>query len=158
MRKKLGRLALFTVTALVACANGTKRPVAIPPAHGTLARDGFGQDCLDAALRAWARRVPPEAGPIGNPLAMPGEHDPAKLTPVDPATLAKAREDLTTTLEIRRSLLAEPRLSLAARSIKILTRDGKVTLRGAVDDPKERRLVEALARAAAGPRTVESKL
>lgn len=114
---------------------------------------------MEKARDAWARRVPSSIqNGSRNLLAIPREQkDAVDLTPLDDRTLERVREDISTTLRIRRALLAESKLSVAAKSLKILTKDGKVTLRGALDDPEERQSVVAIARTIVGPDNVQAR-
>lgn len=57
--------------------------------------------------------------------------------------------DRKTTQDIRRAVVADKSLSTYARNVKIITRDGVVTLKGAVRSERERASIESLARAAA---------
>jgi len=54
--------------------------------------------------------------------------------------------DMVVTHDVREALLADPTLSFSAKSITIITRDGRVTLRGMVSTPQERAAVERIAR------------
>lgn len=66
--------------------------------------------------------------------------------------------DLELTARLRRAITDDDTLSVNAHNIKIVSRGGKVTLRGPVDSPDEKRKVEALARKAAAGRAVTSEL
>lgn len=70
---------------------------------------------------------------------------------VDPLDQSNKRSDIETTAKIRSALVANDRLSTNAKNVKIITRDGQVTLRGPVDSDEEKRAVaEAAAQAAPG--------
>lgn len=158
--QKLRHIALFALSAGAGCGGATpQRPLAVPPAQGTLAGEGLHHQCMEKARDAWARRVPSSIqNGSRNLLAIPREQkDAVDLTPLDDRTLERVREDISTTLRIRRALLAESKLSVAAKSLKILTKDGKVTLRGALDDPEERQSVVAIARTIVGPDNVQAR-
>ncbi len=49
--------------------------------------------------------------------------------------------DREITRHIRRALVADKSLSMAAHNVKIISRDGKVTLRGRVNTDQEKRIV-----------------
>lgn len=66
--------------------------------------------------------------------------------------------DLELTARLRRAITDDDTLSVNAHNIKIVTKGGKVTLRGPVDSQAEKRKVEALARKAAAGRNVTSEL
>lgn len=75
-----------------------------------------------------------------------------------PTDQGESESDLQTTAEIRRRIVDLSEISIAARNIKIITRDGKVTLRGPVATENERQTLERIARDVAGQDTVESQL
>jgi hyperosmotically inducible periplasmic protein len=58
--------------------------------------------------------------------------------------------DREITRKIRRALVADDSLSTYAHNVKIITRDGLVTLRGPVRSAEEKQLVEAKAAEVAG--------
>ncbi|HKY36667.1 MAG TPA: BON domain-containing protein [Polyangiaceae bacterium] len=66
--------------------------------------------------------------------------------------------DMAVTLRVRESLLQDPTLSFIAKSVTIITRDGRVTLRGLVNSPVERTAVERIARQVGPVRQVDSQL
>ena len=78
----------------------------------------------------------------------------ASVTPIDQKN---DREDIQLTAAIRKSLVADRDLSMNAKNVKIITRDGSVTLRGVVDSEAEKAKVEDEARAA-GVRNVDNQL
>jgi hyperosmotically inducible protein len=83
------------------------------------------------------------------------DRDDATLTPPDQSNAAGDR-DLTA--KIRRAVMDADGLSFTARNVKIITTDGKVTLRGPVKTPAEKSRVEEVARKAAGTTPVVSQL
>ena len=66
--------------------------------------------------------------------------------------------DREVTREIRRSLVKDKALSSYAHNVKIITRDGHVTLKGPVRSDEEKRAVEARANEIAGESRVSSQL
>jgi len=68
------------------------------------------------------------------------------------------KEDLETTTAIRKSVIADKDLSVAAHNVKIFTENGKVTLRGAVKSDAEVKSVIEKAIAVAGKEKVVSEL
>lgn len=150
--------------ATAGCAGAaSSRPVAVPPAHPELAGTGHDHDCVAAAESAWAireRNLERAAG-NQNALALPGEGEKppaADLEPFDEAAAQRASADMAITTRIRSALLADDSLSFEAKNVKILTRNGKVTLRGAVSNARERGAVEGIARDVAGEGNVENQL
>ncbi len=71
----------------------------------------------------------------------------ASLTPMDQGS---STADRTITQQIRKDLMKDKSLSFAAKNVKIITIDGKVTLRGTVKSEAERSAIEAAARRATG--------
>ncbi len=76
------------------------------------------------------------------------------LTPGDQGN---NRADVTTTSAVRRALVKSD-MSTTARNIKIITTNGRVTLRGPVKTEAEKARIEALAKAAAGASAVDNQL
>jgi hyperosmotically inducible protein len=62
--------------------------------------------------------------------------------------------DLETSRQIRRAIVADKSLSTYAHNIKIITQQGKVTLRGPVRTEAEKETVQAKATEVAGPGNV----
>ncbi len=77
------------------------------------------------------------------------------LTPIDQS---EAASDLALAALLRRKLLALPNLSMAGKNIKIITREGRVTLRGPVPDKAERSRIELVLAEAAGKASIDSQL
>lgn len=77
------------------------------------------------------------------------------LTPLDQGN---SEEDIDLTRRIRKEIMELPDLSVNARNIKIITANGRVTLRGPVSSAAEKRTLEVLARRIASPEQVESQL
>src|ERR687892_170282 len=65
------------------------------------------------------------------------------LTPGDQS---ESEADRTLTQQIRKAVVADDSLSTTAKNIKIITVDGVVTLRGPVNTPQEKQLIEAKAK------------
>ena len=66
--------------------------------------------------------------------------------------------DLKLTAEIRRSVIADKALSVNAHNVKIIAQDGKVTLKGPVENATEKKSVEEKAEAVAGRKNVVSEI
>ncbi len=71
----------------------------------------------------------------------------AALTPMDQSN---NQADLDITQKIRKAVMADSSLSFTAKNVKIITQNGKVTLRGPVNNAEERNAIEAAARKVAG--------
>lgn len=60
--------------------------------------------------------------------------------------------------QVRRELVADPNLSLKAKNVTIVTRDGVVTLKGPVASAEEKMAVASYAKRAAGPDAIDDRL
>ena len=79
----------------------------------------------------------------------------AALTPGDQGN---NQTDLKITQQIRQAVMADGALSFTAKNVKIITQNGKVTLRGPVKSEDERSRIEAAARKVAGTAQVDNQL
>jgi hyperosmotically inducible periplasmic protein len=70
------------------------------------------------------------------------DRDNATLTPGDQGN---SKSDVELTRKIRRALMKKHELSMTAKNIKIITIDGKVTLRGPVKTDEERQTINQIA-------------
>jgi sporulation protein YlmC with PRC-barrel domain len=77
------------------------------------------------------------------------------LTPLDQGN---DQADINTTAQIRKDILAYDGMSTNAKNIKIITRDGRVTLRGAVNSDEEKRNVGGIANQVAHSGNVDNQL
>jgi hyperosmotically inducible periplasmic protein len=66
--------------------------------------------------------------------------------------------DITITRNIRRAVVKDKTLSTAAHNVTIITKDGKVTLKGKVKSDAEKQTVEAAAANVAGQGNVDDQL
>jgi len=89
----------------------------------------------------------------GDPQAAPDntannmrDRSPAAITPIDQK---ENKTDVQTTADIRGKIMAA-KLSVNAQNVKIMTQDGRVTLRGPVDTAAEKDQIEKMARIAVG--------
>jgi len=76
-------------------------------------------------------------------------------TPMDQSN---SPEDLKITQAIRQAIMKDESLSMTAKNVKIITADGRVTLRGPVNSGEEKASIEKLAKATAGEKNVENQL
>jgi hypothetical protein len=77
------------------------------------------------------------------------------LTPLDQGN---SQADVTTTAQIRKEIIAGKNLSLNARNVKIITIEGRVTLRGPVNTDEEKRLIGEIAERIASAGNVDNQL
>jgi osmotically-inducible protein OsmY len=66
--------------------------------------------------------------------------------------------DIEITRNIRRTLIKDKTLSTAAHNVTIITKDGKVTLKGRVKSDAEKQTVETAATSVAGAGNVDDQL
>jgi hyperosmotically inducible periplasmic protein len=83
------------------------------------------------------------------------DRDAVSRTPLDQS---EKKSDIETTRQIRKSLVRDKSLSINAKNVKIITRDGEVTLRGPVKSEKERTKIVANAKRIAGAGKVDDQL
>ncbi|HEY4270961.1 MAG TPA: BON domain-containing protein [Candidatus Udaeobacter sp.] len=66
--------------------------------------------------------------------------------------------DLKVTQAIRRAIMQDSQLSMTAKNIKIVTANGKVTLRGPVNNAEEKAKIGQLANSSAGGARIDNQL
>ena len=77
---------------------------------------------------------------------------------VTPSDQSNTKADLHLTQQIRKAIMADKSLSTNAKNVKIITANGVVTLRGPVNTPQEKAIIEAKAQGIAGASNVDSQL
>jgi hyperosmotically inducible protein len=83
------------------------------------------------------------------------DRDGRTLTPLDQG---HSRADVGITAQIRKEIMAEKSMSVNARNVKIITIDGRVTLRGPVNTSGEKRLIGEIADRIARAQNVDNQL
>jgi len=71
---------------------------------------------------------------------------------------SNTKSDVAITSEIRRAVVKDQSLSMLAHNVKIVSENGKVTLRGPVNTKKERVAIARAARAVAGRGNVDNQI
>jgi hyperosmotically inducible periplasmic protein len=66
--------------------------------------------------------------------------------------------DINLTKTIRQNVVKQDKLSTNAKNVKIITMDGAVYLKGPVENQNEKKMIEDIARKAAGKKPVTSEL
>jgi hyperosmotically inducible periplasmic protein len=79
-------------------------------------------------------------------------------TTLTPSDQPNDKADLDTTAQIRRDLVSDQSLSVDAKNVRIVTRDGVVLLRGLVKDEAEKVTVENKAAEVPGVKRIENDL
>jgi len=83
------------------------------------------------------------------------DRDADRATPIDQG---ENQVDIKITAEIRRAIIATDGMSINGQNVKIITRNGIVTLRGPVNSAAERDAINTKARAVAGVTSVVNEL
>ena len=83
------------------------------------------------------------------------DRDERTLTPLDQGN---SQADMDTTAQIRKEIIAGKNMSMNARNVKIITMNGRVTLRGPVNTAEEKRLIGEIADRIARPENVDNQL
>lgn len=84
---------------------------------------------------------------------------PAVETPrPTPLDQGQSSADVDITAEIRRDLVANDALSMNAKNVKVITKEGVVTLRGPVASEDERAVVVTTVQKVTGVKTVDNQL
>jgi len=82
------------------------------------------------------------------------DRDAATKTPIDQN---ENKKDVEITAQIRKRVV-DTKMSIDAQNVKIITQDGRVTLRGPVKSADEKKQIETIAHEVAGAANVESQL
>jgi len=83
------------------------------------------------------------------------DRDPNSITPLDHGS---SNVDTNTTATIRKNVMALRGISVDAQNVKIITQNGKVTLRGPVKTAEEKRLINEIASSQVRPQNVNDQL
>lgn len=95
------------------------------------------------------------AGAPGALPPLPPQSSPPKVTPVDQGN---SSSDLRITQAIRKEVVSNGDLSFTAKNVKIITKGGRVTLKGEVTTRQERDSIEDTAIRVAGARNVDDQI
>ncbi|HMH55113.1 MAG TPA: BON domain-containing protein [Gemmatimonadales bacterium] len=75
-----------------------------------------------------------------------------------PGDQSNSKSDIAITQEVRKAVVADKALSTNAHNVKIITKNGVVTLRGPVKSPEEKDTIAAKAKQVAGVKNVDNQL
>lgn len=112
-----------------------------------------GTERREAAPARRVARAEPKIEPVKPPP--PDAGSPTSLTAMDQSN---APDDVRLTRELRKALMGDGQLSFGAKNVQIITRDGQMTLRGAVASVEERSIILRHAVTVAGPTAVDDHL
>lgn len=103
--------------------------------------------------------TPGTAGPSSsepdNSAVNERDRDANAKTPIDQN---ENQRDVNITAEIRKGVLAHENMSINGRNVKIITADGKVTLRGPVNSLEEKDAIDRIAKNVAGKDNVDNQI
>ena len=99
--------------------------------------------------------TPDPSSPPDNTDKNKRDRDPDAKTPIDQN---ENQADINITAQIRKEILAQDGMSVNARNVKVITADGKVTLRGPVDSADEHKTIHEIAKKAAGEDKVDDQI
>ena len=77
------------------------------------------------------------------------------LTPMDQSN---ARADVDLVAAVRRAIIEQDRISTTGKNVKVIAKDGEVTLRGPVESEEEKARIVETVRAVPGVTTVDNQL
>ncbi len=112
--------------------------------------------CASAALLSFTSLGADEKTPDADNTKK-NERDRAGETKT-PGDQSNKPEDIKITKDIRQAVVKDKALTMTAKNVKIITADGKVTLRGPVHSEEEKMKIEKIAKAAAGEDKVDNQL
>ena len=154
MKIRTATLAVAGALSLAACAHKDSTPDSKVPL-GATEMQGTAAPTTRQGTDVTSKTAPP--GPPEPVATRVNARNPADAgaAPTDQGTGAA---DIGITLAIRKALMADKKLSAAARTVTILTNDSRVVLKGRVNTAEERTSVEAKARATSGVTDVYDQL
>jgi hyperosmotically inducible periplasmic protein len=141
------QLSILTASALIMAS-----PAWAQPAQAEKADTGFSRQ--DATGMGERREDPSRIDP-GNPSLNVRDLDRTNVTPLDQGN---SPEDTAATAAIRQDIMAREGLSIEARNVKVITRDGKVTLGGRVKTAEEKSFIAETARNRLGAENVSDQI
>jgi len=153
------------VALMVGCETSTTKPTANSnssktgtTASGTNTNSGTntasGTNSITGANTGTSSNTNDEAAPDNTGVNKRDRHTAAK-TPIDQN---ENKPDVDRTADIRKRVLNRENMSVNARNVKIITADGKVTLRGPVDSQEEKDIIEGIAQEVAGKENVDNQI
>jgi hypothetical protein len=162
MRTHFVAVLATSLVALAGCSRSSEESTAHaqqPGGDSTYDATAAGTD-MNATGTAYGAESPtanPEGGavPADNTGVNERDRNDANLTPEDQSQSAA---DLDLVKRIRQSISADDSLSANAKNVKVITRDGMVTLRGPVKNEQERKSIEEKATLIAGAGKVSNLL
>lgn len=112
-------------------------------------------EALRDGVKALANKAAAATAEPDNTKKNMRDRDGRTLTPMDQGN---SQADIDITARIRREVVARDGLSVNAQNAKIITNDGRVTLRGPVDSTEEKKILGDIANQSAGGAKVDNQL
>jgi len=145
------RIAVLSCTAVIAlalagCGDDANKPASTPPKTSATSP----APSADAPSEA-----KPAAGVAADNTGRNTRDDGSTLTPFDQGMSEK---DMAITQSVRKAVVAHKGLSIIAQNVKIIAKDGVVTLRGPVESESERAAIVSMAEQVPEVNTVINKL
>lgn len=106
-------------------------------------------------IPAWANAAEEKAKDADNSAKNKRDREHQTLTPLDQSGKP---DDRKLTQAIRQAIVKDKSLTMTAKNVKIITADGKVTLRGPVNTADEKTKIHDLAKSVAGQVPVDDQL
>jgi len=141
-------------SAQSATQTGTHKAVTTSPSTPAVTPPGSPAPTVSNAAASPAQQPSSGAAP-DNSGVNARDKDGKALTPMDQGG---SEADRKITQQIRQAVMKDGSLSFNAKNVKIITVNGKVTLRGPVKTAAERTAIEAAAKSAAGVNQVDNQL
>jgi hypothetical protein len=141
MRSRRTQISIIVAATLAAvgCADDERD-------YAALDHDDTGMMSDQAGMGMARESLPAEADNTGRNLR---DREGSSPTPIDQSNL---RQDVELTQKIRSGITSDGAMSMQARNVKVISRDGFVTLRGPVQTEIEKASIEALAKNAGATR------
>ena len=128
----------FDATAKAFKTDLTKDQLQRAPQHKSTERPDYSDTKVMGKLREFRDSIGGDVSAPDNTAKNEVDAKEETLTPVDQGS---SDSDMKTTKDIRAAVVKEDNLSFNAKNIKIITKDGHVTLRGVVDSAAEHEAV-----------------
>lgn len=126
------------------------------PTVNSATAPGYSADLAPASTDTTGTAGPSAATPPDNTAINQRDRDlEAVKTPIDQD---ENQRDVNITADIRKQVLAHENMSVNARNVKIITSQGKVTLRGPVETAEEKDVIEGIAKNVAGNDNVDNQI
>lgn len=142
-------LLLGVLSAVPGCNEGRPAADGIRPANSPSTTVTANRPDLDRERTANSGSVDPT-----NTAVNKRDRDATEKTPFDQN---ENKSDIDITAKIRQQVV-DTKMSVDAQNVKIITQDGRVTLRGPVATEQEKQRIDDIAKSVAGPNKVDNEL